>query len=124
MMKRMKSLISLLLVIAILFCFAGCMTEAPPDQTAVNSPTAHITTEPSAGDTTAPAAGEYTEPLQDGYNQVTFYWTYPGTYENCDIWIWWGDVAGKYDVRVRYFSYASAHKCAEQIVADEKAMNK
>ena len=95
MMKRMKSLISLLLVIAILFCFAGCMTEAPPDQTAVNSPTAQITTEPSAGDTTAPAAGEYTEPLQDGYNQVTFYWTYPGTYENCDIWIWWGEVAGK-----------------------------
>ena len=34
---------------------------------------------------------EYTEPLVDGYNQVTFYWTYPGTYENCDIWIWWGE---------------------------------
>lgn len=29
-----------------------------------------------------------------------------------------------HDVRVRYFSYASAQKCAEQIVADEKAMNK
>ena len=38
---------------------------------------------------------EYTEPLQDGYNQVTFYWSYPGTYEKCDMWIWWGDVAGK-----------------------------
>lgn len=34
------------------------------------------------------------------------------------------DEVRKYDVRVRYFSYASAQKCAEQIVADEKAMNK
>ena len=33
------------------------------------------------------------------------------------------DEVRKYDVRVRYFSYASAQKCAEQIVADEKAMN-
>lgn len=41
------------------------------------------------------ASDEYTEPLMDGYNQVTFYWTYPGTYENCDMWIWWGDKAGQ-----------------------------
>ena len=34
------------------------------------------------------------------------------------------DEVRKYDVRVRYFSYASAQKCAEQIVADEKTMNK
>ena len=34
------------------------------------------------------------------------------------------DEVRKYDVRVRYFSYASAQKCAEQIVADEKAINK
>ena len=34
------------------------------------------------------------------------------------------DEVRKYNVRVRYFSYASAQKCAEQIVADEKAMNK
>lgn len=38
---------------------------------------------------------EYKLPLEDGYNQVTFYWTYNGSYENCDMWIWWGDVAGK-----------------------------
>ncbi|MBR5262051.1 MAG: type I pullulanase, partial [Oscillospiraceae bacterium] len=42
-----------------------------------------------------PEPEEYTEPLQDGYNQITFYWAYPGTYENCDMWIWWGDKAGK-----------------------------
>ena len=38
---------------------------------------------------------EYTEPLVDGYNQITFYWRYNGTYEDCDVWAWWGDVAGK-----------------------------
>ncbi len=38
---------------------------------------------------------EYTEPLVDGYNQITFYWRYNGTYENCDVWAWWGDTAGK-----------------------------
>ena len=32
---------------------------------------------------------EYSEPLREGYNQITFYWTYSGTYENCDIWVWW-----------------------------------
>ena len=38
---------------------------------------------------------EYTEPLIDGYNQITFYWSYNGTYEDCDVWAWWGDTAGK-----------------------------
>ena len=97
MMKITKRLISLLLVMAMLFCFAGCVTETPQTQTTVTSTNATVesSTEPSTEDTTAPAAEEYTEPLMDGYNQITFYWTYPGTYENCDIWIWWGDVAGK-----------------------------
>ena len=40
-------------------------------------------------------AEEYSEPLIDGYNQITFYWTYSGTYEDCDVWAWWGDQAGK-----------------------------
>jgi len=38
---------------------------------------------------------EYFEPLVDGYNQVTFYWKYNGSYENCDVWAWFGDQAGK-----------------------------
>ena len=63
------------------------------------------TVEPEASDTETDAPtkapdqnipeDEYKLPLQEGYNQVTFYWTYNGTYENCDMWIWWGDVAGK-----------------------------
>jgi len=38
---------------------------------------------------------EYTLPLEDGYNQLTIYWNHKGTYENCDVWIWWGDKAGQ-----------------------------
>ena len=38
---------------------------------------------------------EYKLPLEDGYNQLTLYWKHNGTYDNCDIWIWYGDVAGK-----------------------------
>ncbi|MBQ7817386.1 MAG: type I pullulanase [Oscillospiraceae bacterium] len=76
-MKRFQKLICLFLMATILF--AGCTPSgAQPTETP-----------------TEPTPTEYSEPLQDGYNQVTFYWTYPGTYENCDMWIWWGDVAGK-----------------------------
>ena len=38
---------------------------------------------------------EFFLPLEDGYNQLTLYWNYSGSYENCDIWIWWGDKAGQ-----------------------------
>ncbi len=51
------------------------------------------------GDTTddsaQPSQDEYKLPLEEGYNQLTLYWTYDGSYENCDVWIWWGDRAGQ-----------------------------
>ncbi len=37
---------------------------------------------------------EYRIPKQEGYNQITFYWTYPGTIENADIWVWWDGKEG------------------------------
>ena len=37
---------------------------------------------------------EYTIPLEEGYNQITFYWTYPGVIENADIWVWWDGKEG------------------------------
>ncbi len=37
---------------------------------------------------------EYRLPLEDGCNQLTLYWKHGGGYENCDIWLWWGDKAG------------------------------
>ena len=50
----------------------------------------------SGGGEYVPDPNEYKLPLEDGYNQLTFYWSYKGgTYENCDIWIWWGDKAGQ-----------------------------
>lgn len=76
-MKKLQVLICLLLLVAMF------LTACAPAQT-----------QPTEAPT-EPEPTEYTEPLQDGYNQVTFYWTYPGTYEKCDMWIWWGDVAGK-----------------------------
>ena len=46
---------------------------------------------------------EYILPLEEGYNQLTIYFKHNATYDNCDIWMWWGDVAGK--------GY-TLHKCA------------
>ena len=37
---------------------------------------------------------EYRIPKEDGHNQITFYWTYPGVIENADIWVWWDGKEG------------------------------
>ena len=37
---------------------------------------------------------EYTIPKEEGFNQITFYWTYPGVIENADIWVWWDGKEG------------------------------
>ena len=84
-MKRLLRFGSLFLLLAMLLsvCLTACGGEG--------------------GDTTLPTEetkpsvpkDEYTLPLEDGYNQVTFYWTYGGTYEKCDMWIWYGDKAGQ-----------------------------
>ncbi len=43
-----------------------------------------------------PDPNEYKLPLEDGKNQVTFYWYNKNVdYATCDMWIWYGDVAGK-----------------------------
>lgn len=73
-MKKLQKIVCLLLMATLLL--TGCESAVVPAPTEPTTP-------------------EYSEPLQDGYNQVTFYWTYSGTYENCDIWIWWGDKAGQ-----------------------------
>ena len=44
---------------------------------------------------TEPVPTEHFEPIPEGHNQVTFYWTYDGTYENCDMWIWQPNKDGK-----------------------------
>ena len=37
---------------------------------------------------------EYRIPKEEGFNQITFYWTYPGVIENADIWVWWDGKEG------------------------------
>ncbi len=97
-MKNTKRAISWILLAVMLLSAAltacgapnsGANTPAEGENTQNTQNTEDANT-PQQGET-----GEYTEPLQDGYNQITFYWSYPGTYENCDMWIWWGDIAGK-----------------------------
>ncbi len=78
----MKKLISLLLAMVLLL--TGCAQPLQADPT---------------GGTEAPTQGtdtpeEYTLPKEEGYNQVTFYWSYPGSIENCDVWIWWDGKEG------------------------------
>ena len=37
---------------------------------------------------------EFVLPKEEGYNQITFYWSYPGVIENCDVWVWWDGKEG------------------------------
>ncbi len=80
-----KSFISLLLALSMVMSLAACGTQAP------QGTTAPATTAP----TTEPAPTEYSLPLEDGYNQVTFYWKYSQSIENTDMWIWHEGKDGK-----------------------------
>ena len=80
-MKLILRSIALLLVA--LICLAACNTLVAPE-----------TTTSGEAEYISPA-DEYTLPLEEGYNQLTIYFNHNETYENCDVWIWWGDVAGK-----------------------------
>ncbi len=85
-MKASVRFISLLLVLLLTatVIFTSCNSLGGEGETQAETEGEYI-----------PDPNEYTLPLEDGYNQLTFYWTYNGTYENCDIWIWWGDKAGQ-----------------------------
>ena len=108
-MKKKIRLISIFLVIAMMlsFCLASCGT---PDTSDATDGTEDGT---STGDSETklpwenggyiPPEDEYNLPLEEGYNQLTIYFTHNASYDNCDIWMWWGDVAGRGYV---------LHKCA------------
>ena len=95
-MKRSQRFISALLILVLLIpailtsCTIGDGTETSEG---TDSSTQSETS--STEDNNDPPIDEYFEPLRDGYNQLTLYWNYNGSYENCDIWIWWGDKAGQ-----------------------------
>ena len=75
-----KRSISLLLAMLLLLGMAACAPAQTEDPT-----------EPP----TEPPADEYTLPMEDGYNQLTFYWSYPEEVDNADMWIWFPNQAGK-----------------------------
>ena len=114
-MTRKIRFISLFIVIAMMLsmCLVSCSTSNTNDNT----------DETKASDTSKETEGKGTEgsketenngkdelpideyklPLEDGYNQLTIYFNHKDKYDNCDIWMWWGDVAGKGYI---------LHKCA------------
>ena len=99
-MKRSKRLLSAILALVMLCSMlTACSQGNEPGNDAGNNSQSDVQDQ-NGGQTDTPDGGgepteEYTEPLQDGYNQLTFYWNWSGSYENCDIWIWWGDKAGQ-----------------------------
>ena len=80
-------IVSLFLAFAILFslCLTACKADENQGKTEQSSTPAN----------TAPPKDNYTLPKEEGYNQITFYWKTSNGIENCDIWCWWGDTAGK-----------------------------
>ena len=71
----------------------GCAPQVNTPET--QAPTEAPIPETPQTPTEEPAAEEYTLPLEDGYNQLTFYWNSPDGYENCDMWIWFPNQDGK-----------------------------
>ena len=82
----MKKSVCMLLVLSLLLGLTACGGQPPQDTTATTIPE---TTPPT------PTATEYTLPLEDGFNQVTFYWKYSQSLENTDMWIWHEGKDGK-----------------------------
>ena len=106
-MKKMNPrIISLLLAIIMLLSItmtacnkAGGGTEEPTTAgEAGNTPTTDSTAPPTSEEETTGGwqmpEDEYRLPLEEGYNQITFYWSHPGVIENCDIWAWWDGKEG------------------------------
>ena len=87
-MKKSRIIIWLLVILMLLLLvFTSCSNDIPDEGGSESTK--------SAEDSIKEPVEEYFEPLVDGYNQITFYWNYNGSYENCDVWAWFGDQAGK-----------------------------
>ena len=84
-MKKIIRFVSLFIVLTMMIsmCLVSCGTSDTPD-----------TSDSTDGKAEAPV-DEYTLSLEDGYNQLTIYFKHNDSYENCDIWLWWGDVPGR-----------------------------
>ena len=92
-MKSYARLISLLLILLVCLSAVASCTEKDPQIDGATD-TGNVSAEETEENKYEPT-DEYTLPLEEGYNQLTLYWSYGGEYENCDVWIWWGDKAGQ-----------------------------
>ena len=91
MKNTFSRMISLLLVLVMLFSLS--LTSCKRDDN--ENPDGGGTTDGGStdGGWQVPE-GEYTIPKEEGYNQITFYWSHPGVIENCDVWAWWDGKEG------------------------------
>ena len=93
-MKTSLRVLSMLLVLVMMLtvAFTSCHNKQVPEETTPTETTTEDNKEPSY----QPPEDEYKLPLEDGYNQLTLYWTHNSAdYAKCDVWIWWGDKAGQ-----------------------------
>ncbi len=90
MKRSAMRILSLVLALVLLLGTVGCTAQTPDP----SGSTAGGTNPPATGGVTPPASDEYTLPKEEGYNQITFYWSYPGSIENCDVWVWWDGKEG------------------------------
>ena len=89
-MKTSFRVLSVLLALVMMLsvAFTSCRNNKNSDDTS--------TLEETTPDGTKTPGDEYRLPLEEGYNQLTIYWTHKSAdYATCDIWIWWGDKAGQ-----------------------------
>ena len=93
MKKTYSRILSLLLVVIMLLSLVltSCKSNPSSNNNGTNESTTESTTDD--GKWQIPE-GEYTIPKEEGCNQITFYWSYPGVIENCDIWAWWDGKEG------------------------------
>ena len=105
MKKTFLMRISLLLALAMIMgmCLSAC-SKTPENNSSDTTDTHATTTIPEESSSTPEEDSteggytipddEYTIPMEEGHNQITFYWSHPGVIENCDIWAWWDGKEG------------------------------
>ena len=93
-MKHLRRVFSMLLVLVM--CSTMMLVACGKNDNGGNSGNSGNSGSSSGngGTTWQPPADEYTIPKEAGHNQITFYWSYPGSVENCDIWVWWDGKEG------------------------------
>jgi pullulanase len=92
-MKKFARIISI--IMALCFILSSCGgSETAGEITTVGDVTTSAETTSGVQKPSTPV-DEFTLPLEEGHNQLTLYWTHNDGYEDCDIWMWWGDKAGQ-----------------------------